>query len=234
MPEKRSREGHHPRLIPSPTASPSGPSGCAPAPRPLRARRARRPSRTWSDRSPKRVAGSRSETASGIREVARFRRLNRLDCRAIELPKAWESHGDPPAQGVKFARRNTARRPGALYCAVDEARYRAVDCPPRWDLGYLGTHSPDRQPALERLLLEPASRLPDMRFVVAGPQYLRDIEWPANVERVEHLPPANHAAFYAAQRFTLNITRAAMITAGWSPDVCAAGREDRHLFVFPA
>ena len=68
-------------------------------------------------------------------------------------------------------------------------------------------------------MLEPASRLPDMRFVVAGPQYPRDIEWPANVERVEHLPPANHAAFYAAQRFTLNITRAAMITAGWSPSV---------------
>jgi spore maturation protein CgeB len=112
-----------------------------------------------------------------------------------------------------------ARRPCALYCAVDEARYRAVDCPPRWDLGYLGTYSPDRQPALERLLLEPARRLPDMRFVVAGPQYPRDIEWPANVERVEHLPPANHAAFYAAQRFTLNITRAAMITAGWSPSV---------------
>ena len=32
-------------------------------------------------------------------------------------------------------------------------------------------------------------------------------------------PPADHAAFYAAQRFTLNITRAAMIAAGWSPSV---------------
>ena len=41
----------------------------------------------------------------------------------------------------------------------------------RWDLGYLGTYSPDRQPALDRLLLQPARRLPRMRFVVAGPQY---------------------------------------------------------------
>jgi spore maturation protein CgeB len=112
-----------------------------------------------------------------------------------------------------------ARRPRSLYCAVDEARYQPIDSPALWDLGYLGTYSPDRQPALERLLLEPARRLPDHRFVVAGPQYPSAIEWPANVERIEHLPPADHAAFYAAQRFTLNITRAAMIAAGWSPSV---------------
>jgi spore maturation protein CgeB len=58
-----------------------------------------------------------------------------------------------------------------------------------------------------------------MRFVVAGPQYPASIKWPDNVERLEHVAPADHAAFYAAQRFTLNITRAAMITAGWSPSV---------------
>jgi spore maturation protein CgeB len=41
----------------------------------------------------------------------------------------------------------------------------------------------------------------------------------ANVERIDHLPPADHAAFYAAQRFTLNVTRAEMVAAGWSPSV---------------
>ena len=89
----------------------------------------------------------------------------------------------------------------------------------RWDLGYLGTYSLDRQPALDRLLLQPARCLPWMRFVVAGPQYPAWIEWPENVERLEHVAPADHAAFYAAQRFTLNVTRAAMIAAGWSPSV---------------
>jgi spore maturation protein CgeB len=54
---------------------------------------------------------------------------------------------------------------------------------------------------------------------VAGPQYPASINWPDNVERLEHVAPADHAAFYAAQRFTLNITRAAMIAAGWSPSV---------------
>jgi spore maturation protein CgeB len=39
------------------------------------------------------------------------------------------------------------------------------------------------------------------------------------VNRIDHLPPADHSAFYNAQRFTLNVTRADMIAAGWSPSV---------------
>jgi nucleoside-diphosphate-sugar epimerase len=54
---------------------------------------------------------------------------------------------------------------------------------------------------------------------VAGPQYPDHIDWPENVERIEHLPPAEHAAFYSASRMTLNVTRADMIAAGWSPSV---------------
>jgi spore maturation protein CgeB len=107
----------------------------------------------------------------------------------------------------------------ALYCSVDPDLYAPGDPDVRWDLSYLGTWSADRQPTLERLLIEPARREPGRRFVVAGPQYPSDIDWPANVERIEHLPPAEHAAFYAASRFTLNVTRADMIAAGWSPSV---------------
>lgn len=107
----------------------------------------------------------------------------------------------------------------ALYCSVDPTAYRPVDVPKRWDLSYLGTYSPDRQPTLERLLIEPAGLLPDMRFVVAGAQYPDSIDWPANVERIEHLPPRAHAEFYSASRYTLNVTRADMIAAGWSPSV---------------
>lgn len=107
----------------------------------------------------------------------------------------------------------------ALYCSVDPAAYRPLDVPKRWDLSYLGTYSPDRQPMLDRLLIEPARALPDMRFVVAGPQYPADIDWPSNVDRIEHLPPPEHAAFYCSSRYTLNVTRADMIKAGWSPSV---------------
>lgn len=112
-----------------------------------------------------------------------------------------------------------AKRAVPLYCAVDPAQYAATGEALHWDLGYLGTYSPDRQPAIERLLIEPARRLPHFRFVVAGPQYPADIDWPDNVERIDHLPPTEHASFYSRQRFTLNVTRADMIALGHSPSV---------------
>jgi len=107
----------------------------------------------------------------------------------------------------------------ALYCSVDPELYPVLDREKRWDLSYLGTYSRDRQPTLERLLIEPARRAPHLRFVVAGPQYPADIAWPRNVERIDHVPPREHPAFYAASRFTLNVTRADMIRAGYSPSV---------------
>ncbi|MBO1076871.1 CgeB family protein [Roseomonas marmotae] len=110
-----------------------------------------------------------------------------------------------------------AARP--LYCSVDAGAYRPRDVGFRWDLSYLGTYSSDRQPVLERLLLEPARRAPELRFVVAGPQYPADIVWPANVERLEHVSPSDHPAFYSASRYTLNVTRADMVQAGYSPSV---------------
>lgn len=112
-----------------------------------------------------------------------------------------------------------ARAARALYCSVDTGRYRPRNVPIRWDLTYLGTYSPDRQPTLERLLIEPARARSDLRFAVAGSQYPPSIDWPVNVERIEHLPPAKHAAFYCASRFALNVTRADMIAAGFSPSV---------------
>jgi spore maturation protein CgeB len=118
-----------------------------------------------------------------------------------------------------LSQRFGAHRPCALYCSVDVAQYQPEPRPIRWDLGYLGTYAEDRQPALHRLLIEPARRLHDRRFVVAGPQYPASIDWPANVERIEHLPPSEHAQFYCRQRFTLNVTRADMIRTGWSPSV---------------
>ncbi len=105
-----------------------------------------------------------------------------------------------------------------LPCGVDTARYRPVEVERRFDLGYLGTYSDDRQPTLERLLLEPARRLPSRRFLVGGPSY-PDSDWPENVERVFHVAPPDHPSFYGSQRLTLNVTRADMVAAGWSPSV---------------
>ena len=106
-----------------------------------------------------------------------------------------------------------------LYCSTDPRLYFPERRPRKWDLGYLGTYSPDRQRALGELLLEPAARWRQGRFVVAGPLYPDSICWPRNTARIEHLPPPAHRAFYNSQRFTLNITRADMIRAGYSPSV---------------
>ena len=126
--------------------------------------------------------------------------------------------GGPTLGRIESKYGSPAARP--LYCSIDpELYYPEEGGTQRWALGYLGTYSEDRQPTLERLLLEPARTDPSEQMVVAGPQYPASIAWPGNVERIEHLPPAEHRRFYNAQRFTLNVTRAEMIRAGHSPSV---------------
>ena len=121
------------------------------------------------------------------------------------LRRLERDHGSPAAR--------------ALYCSVDPDAYPPLAGEKPYDLSYLGTYSPDRQPTLERLLIEPARRAPDLRFAVAGPQYPDGIDWPGNVTRIDHLPPEDHPAFYGRSRYTLNVTRADMIAAGYSPSV---------------
>ncbi|NVB79058.1 MAG: glycosyltransferase [Kofleriaceae bacterium] len=107
----------------------------------------------------------------------------------------------------------------ALYCSVDPELYAPDPQTQRWDLAYMGTYSDDRQPIVQRLLVEPAKRSPSRHFVVAGPQYPEHLEWPANVERIEHLGPDHHRAFYNRAAFALNVTRREMTDCGWSPSV---------------
>lgn len=113
-----------------------------------------------------------------------------------------------------------ARCARLLACSVDPSLYYPeIDTAARWELGYLGTYSTDRQPKLEELLASPARKLPGRRFVIAGSLYPPEVSWPENVERIDHLPPSRHRRFYNSQRFTLNITRRDMVSAGYSPSV---------------
>ncbi len=116
-------------------------------------------------------------------------------------------------------RRYGARAARVLYCSVDPDRHKPTAAQPVWDMGYLGTYSADRQPAVEELLCGSARRRPKELFAVAGPLYPSEISWPSNVERIEHVGPNRHGWFYSRQRFTLNITRADMIRMGYSPSV---------------
>jgi spore maturation protein CgeB len=113
-----------------------------------------------------------------------------------------------------------ARCARLLACSVDPGLYYPQrECPERWDLGYLGTYSEDRQPKLNELMIGPARTFRDKKFAVAGSLYPQELRWPANVERIDHLPPREHRVFYNSQRYTLNVTRQDMVSAGYSPSV---------------
>jgi spore maturation protein CgeB len=105
-----------------------------------------------------------------------------------------------------------------LYGGVDPELQRPVQESADWELGYLGAYSLDRQPALNTFLIDVARRSQG-RFVIAGPGYPASLDWPANVDGLEHVPPAAHSQFFGRQRFTLNLTRREMRRAGYAPSV---------------
>ena len=114
-----------------------------------------------------------------------------------------------------------ARRAVPLYCSFDPDRYRWREPDLRYqcDLSYMGTYAPDRQAKLEEFLCKPARHLSEKEFLLAGPQYPTDTAWPKNVRRIVHLEPEFHPYFYSSSLFTLNLTRDAMVEAGYSPSV---------------
>ncbi|MCB0310133.1 MAG: glycosyltransferase [Bdellovibrionales bacterium] len=106
-----------------------------------------------------------------------------------------------------------------LLCSVDPEIYQPKSIEQKFELGYLGTYSRDRQGSLENFLIGAAKRLPGREFVVAGPQYPARNEWPDNVQYYDHICPMQHSEFYCSQRFTLNLTRSDMRALGYSPSV---------------
>jgi spore maturation protein CgeB len=63
----------------------------------------------------------------------------------------------------------------------------------------------------------PARSRQDLRFLIGGAQYPPDFPWSSNIYFVRHLPPSEHAPFFASSRLTLNVTRRAMAAMGWCP-----------------
>jgi spore maturation protein CgeB len=106
-----------------------------------------------------------------------------------------------------------------LFCSVDPDSYYPGPCKIKYDLGYMGTFSADRQGSLDRLMFEPARKMDKGQFVVAGPLYPDKKLWPGNVNHLDHVAPSDHREFYCSQRFTLNLTRADMVLAGYAPSV---------------
>ena len=147
-------------------------------------------------------------------------RTNYLRAGDIPAYAAYLSFTGGPALG-EIETRFSSPRAVAFYCSVDPDLYKPTPPKPefRCAMSYLGTYAADRQPKLMTLLNTTAERMPDDRFIVAGPQYPVDVIWGNNVERIVHLSPPEHPAFYSSSRFTLNLTRDDMVAAGYSPSV---------------
>jgi spore maturation protein CgeB len=112
-----------------------------------------------------------------------------------------------------------AKKVAPLYGSVDPDVHKPVAPSSHYssDLSYLGTYAADRQSAVQALFLDPAHRLPQRKFMLAGAQYPDDFPWNQNVWFVEHVPPPEHPAFYSSSKATLNVTRSAMAAFGYCP-----------------
>ncbi|MCA1499845.1 MULTISPECIES: glycosyltransferase [unclassified Bradyrhizobium] len=124
-----------------------------------------------------------------------------------------------PHVADEFRNRLGARDTRPLYGHVDTDIHHPVAPQPHYraDLSYLGTYSEDRQHTLEALFVAPARARQDLRFLIGGAQYPDDFPWSPNIYFVRHLPPSEHAPFFASSRLTLNVTRRAMAEMGWCP-----------------
>lgn len=112
-----------------------------------------------------------------------------------------------------------ARNVASLYGWVDPANYSRVSACLEFssDLSYLGTYSIDRQKSLEELLIKPAERLVDRRFVIAGAMYPNPEQWPSTIRHFSHVAPPQHASFYSSSPLTLSVTRGTMAAMGYCP-----------------
>ena len=123
--------------------------------------------------------------------------------------------GDPV---VAAYRAHGARRCVPIYNALDPATHHPAPAEARLrcDLALLANRLPDRERRIEHFFLEPASSLPKRRFILGGAGW-HEREVPANVERIGHVPTADHNALNASALAVLNVARDSMASVGFSP-----------------
>jgi spore maturation protein CgeB len=123
--------------------------------------------------------------------------------------------GDPVVNAYKAL---GARNCVPIYNALDPITHRPVAPHPRFaaDLGFLGNRLPDREKRVEEFFLDPAARLPFMRFILGGAGW-GDKPKPRNVRYFDHVFTRDHNAFNSTPRAVINISRDSMARYGYSP-----------------
>jgi spore maturation protein CgeB len=111
-----------------------------------------------------------------------------------------------------------ARRCVPIYNALDPDTHHPVPGDDRYraDLSALVNRLPDREARVEEFFFSAVDALPERSFVLAGAGWQDRVGAP-NVRYLGHLPPGEHNAFNCSPLAVLNVTRASMVTNGWSP-----------------
>jgi spore maturation protein CgeB len=105
-----------------------------------------------------------------------------------------------------------------VYNALDPKTHHPVkpDSRFRTDLAFLGNRLPDREARVEEFFLRPAGRSKARSFLLGGAGW-DDLDLPANVRYVGHVPTGSHNALNATALAVLNLCRESMAQNGWSP-----------------
>jgi len=123
--------------------------------------------------------------------------------------------GDPV---VRAYGKQGARLCVPVYNAVDPRTHFPVKPEPAFagDLGFLGNRLPDREVRVDEFFLQPAARLPHLRFLLGGAGW-GDKPKSANVVWFDHVFTTDHNAFNCTPKAVLNISRDSMARYGFSP-----------------
>ncbi|AJD42613.1 glycosyltransferase domain-containing protein [Rhizobium gallicum bv. gallicum R602sp] len=105
-----------------------------------------------------------------------------------------------------------------IYNALDSQTHHPVREEARFtaELAFLGNRLSDREARVEQFFLEPATRLPQQRFLLGGSGW-SDKPLSSNIVHIGHVPTRDHNAFNATPKAVLNISRASMAENGFSP-----------------
>lgn len=112
-----------------------------------------------------------------------------------------------------------ARRVAALLPGADPERCRPVPRVDRYrcDLSLVRDYDREVERPLAALLVAPAQRLPQRRFLIGGAGYPDHFPWTENMSHFRHLPATERASVYASSRLTLDVTPPTKRAVGHCP-----------------
>lgn len=105
-----------------------------------------------------------------------------------------------------------------IYNGLDPETHYPEAADARWhaDVTFLGHRLPDREARVQHFFLKAAQGCSAHTFLLAGEGW-GNLELPTNVKVCGFVPPSQHNRLNASARFVLNLNRASMVEAGFSP-----------------